>query len=244
MMMNWEPWTGCYPLSEGCANCYFYGPLAKRCGQNTITKTDEFLKPIEQNAKGCPKIAGGKTVATCFATDFFLPEADVWREDAWAMMKSRFDLTFMILTKRIDRFHVGLPADWGDGYDNVYLGCTAENQQLADERLPHFLSLPLKRRFIACSPLLGPINLSTYLRHGVEQVSVSGEQSRAARECNYDWVLHLRDQCADAGVRFWFKATGSLFRQNGELKKVNPFKQGSLAKELNINITHGQNLLA
>lgn len=39
--MNWEPWTGCYPASIGCDNCYFYGPNAKRYGQNTITKTDK-----------------------------------------------------------------------------------------------------------------------------------------------------------------------------------------------------------
>ncbi len=40
--MNWEPWTGCHQISDGCANCYFYGPNAKRYGQNTIQKTDKF----------------------------------------------------------------------------------------------------------------------------------------------------------------------------------------------------------
>ncbi len=46
--MNWEPWTGCYPYSEGCANCYFYGPYAKRYGQNTIQKTDKFDWPVRR----------------------------------------------------------------------------------------------------------------------------------------------------------------------------------------------------
>lgn len=50
--MNWEPWTGCYKISEGCTNCYFYGPHAKRYGQNTIQKTDKFDWPIRKNAKG------------------------------------------------------------------------------------------------------------------------------------------------------------------------------------------------
>jgi len=27
--MNWEPWAGCYKESDGCDNCYFYGPHAK-----------------------------------------------------------------------------------------------------------------------------------------------------------------------------------------------------------------------
>ena len=56
--------------------------------------------------------------------------------------------------KRIDRFLVSLPEDWGGGYDNVNIGCTVENQAKADERLPLFLSYPIKRRFIACAPLL------------------------------------------------------------------------------------------
>lgn len=41
--MNWEPWTGCYKISEGCTYCYFYGPHAIRYGQNVIEKTDKYL---------------------------------------------------------------------------------------------------------------------------------------------------------------------------------------------------------
>jgi len=233
--MNWEPWTGCYKVSDGCTYCYFYGPHSKRYGQNTITKTEEFDKPIAMTAKGTPKIISGKIVATCFATDFFIAEADEWRSEAWAMIKSRPDLEFLILTKRIDRFNVSLPIDWGEGYDNVNIGCTVENQEIADYRLPLFLSYPIKRRFVACSPLLGAIDLSEYM-NGIEHVSVGGETSREARECDYEWVLNIREQCVNAGITFWFKNTGSLFKRDGVIQKVNPFKQSSLAKELGINI--------
>lgn len=233
--MNWEPWTGCYKVSDGCTYCYFYGPHSKRYGQNTITKTEEFDKPIAMTAKGTPKIISGKIVATCFATDFFIAEADEWRSEAWAMIKSRPDLEFLILTKRIDRFNVSLPIDWGEGYDNVNIGCTVENQEIADYRLPLFLSYPIKRRFVACSPLLGAIDLSEYM-NGIEHVSVGGETSREARECDYEWVLNIREQCVNAGITFWFKNTGSLFKRDGVVQKVNPFKQSSLAKELGINI--------
>ena len=51
--MNWEPWTGCSYYSEGCKYCYYYGPYAKRYGQNEITKTDKFDWPIRKNKKGC-----------------------------------------------------------------------------------------------------------------------------------------------------------------------------------------------
>ena len=239
--MNWEPWTGCYPVSDGCKYCYLYGPYSKRCGQNTVEKTAEFDKPLLKTAKGAYKIQSGKIVATCFASDFFIPDADGWRGDAWAMIKERQDLDFLILTKRIDRFLVSLPSDWGNGYDNVNIGCTVENQDLADYRLPLFLSYPIKRRFVACSPLLGPIDLSPYL-DGIDHVSVSGETGREARVCDYDWVLDIREQCVAAGITFWFKGTGSLFMRDGVAQKVNPYKQGSLAKELDISILNGKKL--
>ena len=104
-----------------------------------------------------------------------------------------------------------------------------------------FLSYPIKRRFIACAPLLEAIDLTPYLQ-GVEHVSVGGETGREARECNYEWVLSLREQCVQAGVTFWFKNTGSFFRHDGVVEKINPFKQASRAKELGIDITDGKRL--
>lgn len=239
--MNWEPWTGCYKESIGCDNCYFYGPNAKRYGQNNITKTDKFYWPILKNKKNEYNIKGDKILATCFATDFFLPEADEWRKEVWLMIKERQDIEFLILTKRIDRFMKCLPEDWGDGYNNVNIGCTVENQELADYRLPLFLSYPIKKRFIACSPILGSIDLSSYL-YGVDHVTVSGENGKDARECDYEWVLDIRKQCEIAGTTFWFKSTGTLFKHDGIIEKINPFKQGSTAKELNINILDGKKL--
>ena len=239
--MNWEPWTGCYQHSEGCANCYFYGHHAKRYGQNTIQKTDKFDWPIRRNARGEYNIKGNKILATCFATDFFLPEADAWREEVWAMIKQRTDIEFLILTKRIERFPISLPKDWGAGYDNVNIGCTVENQEAADYRLPLFLSYPIKRRFIAYAPLLEAIDITPYL-HGVEHVTVGGETGRDARECNYEWVLDLHRQSVNAGKTFWFKNTGSLFRHDGILEKINPFQQTGRAKACGIDITDGKKL--
>lgn len=231
--MNWEPWTGCYAASDGCKYCYFYGPYSKRYGQNSIQKTGEFDKPVLKTARGVYKIPSGKIVATCFATDFFLPEADEWRASAWSMIKERSDLDFLILTKRIDRFFVSLPADWGDGYDNVNFSCTVENQAIADDRLPLFLSYPIKRRFVACGPLLGPIDLSTYM-HGIDHVTANGESGREARECDYDWVLAIREQCAKAGITFWFKALARFSNGTGWCKRSIRLSKAALPKNLEL----------
>lgn len=73
-------------------------------------------------------------------------------------------------------------------------------------------------------------------------MSVGGETSRDARLCDYDWVLQIREQCIKENVTFWFKNTGSVFEIDGEIKRINPFKQSSFAKELNINILNGKKL--
>lgn len=69
--MKWELWTGCYSICDGCANCCFYGPHAKRYGQNNIEKTDKFDWPIRTNVKGKYNIKENKTFTARFVTDFF-----------------------------------------------------------------------------------------------------------------------------------------------------------------------------
>jgi len=230
-LVNWEPWKGCYAVSPACKSCYYYAQHSRRFSQSQITKTDDFDKPVSKSHKNALKIPGGKTVVTCFMSDFFIEEADKWRHKAWQVIKQRSDLTFLILTKRIDRFHVSLPADWGDGYDNVIIGCTIENQEVADYRLPLFLSYPIKRRFISCVPLLEKINLEPYLSE-IDHVTVGGEIGQNVRECDYDWILDIQRQCAMTETSFWFKNTGSLFRKDGIAKKVHPVKQARYAKKL------------
>lgn len=234
--MVWEPWTGCYPVSAGCKYCYYYGLYAKRYGQSNIVKTNDFYKPIEiiyMPRKKITKyrIESGKIVYTCFTTDFFLPEADQWRVEAWDMIRKRSDLTFLFLTKRIDRFKISLPDDWKDGYENVRIGCSIEDQESADKRLPLYLSFPIKHRFIVCSPLIGKIDLSSYLQ-GIESVRAYGEAGKEARECDFKWILNLHEQCKSAKVQFDFVSTGRNFRHNGELKKINPYIQRKTARQL------------
>ena len=81
-------------------------------------------------------------VGMCFQTDFLIEEADEWRIECWKAIKERSDCTFFFLTKRIDRFLKCIPDDWGEGYENVIVCCTIENQETADSRLPIFNNLP------------------------------------------------------------------------------------------------------
>ena len=70
------------------------------------------------------------------------------------MIRIRSDLRFFFITKRIDRLMQVLPPDWGGGYENLAVGCTVENQAMADYRLPLLLDAPLRHKLVICAPLL------------------------------------------------------------------------------------------
>ena len=180
-------------------------------------------------------------MATCFMTDFFMEDADAFRSEIWQMIKHRDDLIFIILTKRIERVQECLPNDWGDGYHNVILGCTIENQKRADQRLPIFVELPIKYKFISCVPLLEKTDLSTYLDQ-IKFVAVGGEIGKKARLCDYDWLLDIRDQCIQHHATFWFKNSGSRLKHHGKIKNIHPIFQNKFAKKSNINVLQIENL--
>lgn len=236
-MAAWNLWHGCHKYSEGCKHCYVYRGDAKRGKDSSIvTKTSYFDAPIKKNRKGEYKIPSGSTVYTCFSSDFFIKDADEWRSDAWDMIRERSDLNFLMITKRIERLQECVPSDWGEGYDNVTICCTMENQDRVDSRMPIYKNAPIKHKIIICEPILGAIDLSPYLDLQIEQVVVGGESGYSARPCNFDWVMDIRQQCIDRKIPFWFKQTGSKLIKDGQLFKVARQFQHSQARKANINI--------
>ena len=176
-------------------------------------------------------------VYTCFTSDFFVSDADEWRSDAWEMIRQRSDLNFMMITKRIDRLAQCLPDDWGDGYDNVTICCTVENQSRANYRLPIYRTSPIKHKIIICEPLLERIDLTPFrIGEWVEQVVVGGESGYDVRPCDFDWVMELHDVCAKNGISFWFKQTGAKFIKDGKLYHVKRQFQHSQARKAGINL--------
>lgn len=235
-MDAWNPWHGCKKISPGCKNCYVYRrdeSIGKDASQ--VYQTKQFDLPVRKMKSGQYQFVSKKTVFTCATSDFFLEEADNWREEAWRMMKQRSDLQFLIFTKRIHRFQVALPEDWNDGYKNVWIGCTVEDQKRAEERLPFFLSLPIQHKIINCEPILEQIDVSHYL-NGIQQVSVGGESGKNARMCRYQWIEFLRRQCIEAGVSFYFHQTGAVFEKDGRVYAIERKKQYTQAPRAGLDI--------
>lgn len=232
----WNPWHGCKKYSEGCKNCYVYR-RDEALGKNAsvIEKNKEFNLPLKKKKDGTYKIPSGETLFTCMTSDFFLEEADIWRADVWKIIKERSDIFFMIITKRIARFNECIPKDWGDGYDNVGIICTVENQKQCDIRLPLFKAAAIKHKFIGCEPLLTDIDLEKHLDNTILQVSCGGESGIGARECNYNWILSIREQCIRKGVPFHFKQTGANFIKDGKRYKIDRKDQSRQARKAAID---------
>lgn len=218
-------------------HCYIHKGDAKRgINTNDILKTKDFCKPVEKLKNGSYKLRSG-IVYTCFSTDFLLQDADDWREECWTMIRERADCTFLFLTKRIERFMECIPEDWGDGYENVVVCCTIENQENADRKLSVFQTLPIKNKCITAQPLIGPIDLGKYLDH-IELVVVGGESDRDARPLDYDWVLNIREQCIRKQVSFEFRQCGTHFIKDGKQYRLQTKDLCSQARKANIDY-HG-----
>jgi len=234
-MAFWNPLRGCHRYSEGCKYCFIHKGDAKR-GTDTdnVVKLAGFSAPIAVNKKGEYALKSGQLVYTCFSTDFLLDDADMWRDECWRMIKQRPDLHFLFLTKRIERFEKCAPKDWGEGYDNVTIGCTVENEEIAEKRLGVFTKLPIKHKNIVIQPMLEEINIEPYLEN-IELVVVGGEYDRNARPFNYNWVLSVREQCVKHNVSFSLRQLGSNFIKDGKLHKLNYGMLFKYAKELNLD---------
>lgn len=234
-MTIWSPWRGCHRKSEGCLHCYIHKGDAKR-GVDTslIRRSDMYDLPSQRKKNGEYRVAPGSTVYVCFQSDFLIEEADAWRRECWQIMKERSDLHFIFLTKRIERFMTCIPSDWGNGYANVTVGVSVENQRRADERLSILNDLPIVHKNIILQPMISSMDIRKYLK-GVELVIVGGESDNQARVLDYQWVLDIRDQCIRAGCAFEFRQCGTYFRKDGVLYKMKTKDLGWQARKAGIN---------
>jgi len=158
---TWNPWHGCTKISPGCKFCYMYRDKA-RYGQDpsrVVRSKTTFNAPLKWDDPAL--------VFTCSWSDFFIAEADEWREGAWAVIRETPHLTYQILTKRPERIAECLPVDWGqqDRWQHVQLGVSVESADYK-WRLDQLLSIDAALHFASFEPLLGDVgNVADYLPH-------------------------------------------------------------------------------
>ena len=119
---------------------------------------------------------------------------------------------FHALPDRRRRWDCDSLLDDGDPYGSLWLGFSAERQTEFDERWRHMRDLAALGWiiFVSYEPAMGPLVLpKDFLALGDRaQVIAGGVSGRWPWAPHPDWFRAVRDQCAAAGVAFFFKQWG------------------------------------
>jgi protein gp37 len=218
---TWNPVTGCTRVSEGCDNCYA-AALANRLLRAHYTArlpvvaspeniadpfsvrlwSERLSEPLEERS---PKMIFVNSMSDLFHVD--IPD-DFIREIFKVMLRANWH-TFQVLTKRPSRA-ARFCRKYRDLFpsavvpEHIWIGTSVENQRVG-YRVAHLAKVPAAIRFLSCEPLIGPLTLDLT---NIDWVIVGGESGPVRRPMELLWAESIRDQCAAAGVPFFFKQVG------------------------------------
>lgn len=175
-------------------------------GTRVRTSEANWKTPISWNRKAL-KDKTRKRVFCSSLADVFEDREDLIapRADLFELIRKTPHLDWLLLTKRPENIKNMLPADWGNGWPNVWLGTSAEDQTRYDLRVPTLLAIPATVHFISAEPLIGPIKLAHGKKDGLDWVIVGGESGTGFREMKTEWACAVRDDCQRLGTTFFFK---------------------------------------
>ena len=184
----------------------------KRC-------TSTWGQPLKWQRKA-KKAGEYKSVFACSYSDFFLPEADGWRDDAWALIRQTPNLIWQLASKRTHLIAERLPKDWGDGYKNVWLGTSVELKKYLP-RLDYLREIPCALRWVDFAPTLEDLmpELTEHI-DGFGWVNASGETGCNAvdpRPFDLQWARNIRALCSERGIPFYLSHVGGRSRYPGRL---------------------------
>lgn len=202
---TWNPVTGCTKVSPGCKNCYAERLAARLLAMGNPRYRNGFAVTLHPDQLTLPlRWRRPRRVFVNSMSDLFHPSVpekyirrifDVMAEAHWH--------TFQILTKRSDRLAALAPdLPWPP---NVWPGVSVENARYT-WRIAHLQTVPAAMRFLSVEPLLGAIPKLPL--QGIQWVIVGGESGGGRRPMAEAWARDIRDQCANAGVAFFFKQWG------------------------------------
>lgn len=189
---TWNPWHGCEKVSPGCKFCYMFREK-RQYGQDpelVVRSKTTFTAPL--------KWADPSLVFTCSWSDWFIEQADAWREEAYGIIRSTPHV-YQILTKRSERMAAHMPAL---PLGNVWWGVSVENRKHGLPRIDHLRGID-GNRFISFEPLLedlGAIDLT-----GIGWAIVGGESGPQRRTMEIPALASIVEQCVAQRVPVFVK---------------------------------------
>ena len=181
---TFNAWWGCAKVSAGCAHCYadtfqrryqfdVFGYEASGERKPLRTFGDKhWSEPVKWDRDA--QQAGVRRRVFCASmADVFddHPDTAPLRARLFALIRSTPHLDWQLLTKRPENILHMLPDDWDDGYPNVWLGTSVENDVAGEKRVPLLLQVPAKVRFLSCEPLLEDVSLTWDMLYRPQQCS-------------------------------------------------------------------------
>jgi len=227
---TWNPVVGCSVISPGCHNCYAMlmamrlkaMALADIAAGREPGRKRHYIEVIDDKGRWNGKVV---LVSEALADPlrwtapqmvFVNSMSDLFHENLPAqavrkvceVMATARQHTYQVLTKRADRLCEMLSGPLREFAElpNVWWGTSVENIRHGLPRLEHLRRTPAAVRFLSIEPLLedlGRIDLTD-----IHWVIVGGESGTRARPMDAAWVRSIRDQCVEAGVKFFFKQWG------------------------------------
>ena len=225
---TFNPWVGCTKIARrkgapsACDFCYAES-WAKRSGQvkwgdnpRRRTTAAYWRGPQAWNARACAfqRSHGRRQRVFCASlADVFDNQVDPrWRADLFSLIRECDELDWQLLTKRPQNIRKMLPADWGNGYPNVWLGTTTEDAQAYRQRAAHLMEVPAVVRFISYEPAigpLGPLSLDGWVPDWVIMGGESGVRADRLRRTDPIWVREAITECRRVGAAPFLKQWGT-----------------------------------
>jgi protein gp37 len=218
---TWNPVTGCDKISPGCLRCYaerFSERFRGVPGHPFEQGFDLQLRPerLDQPLRW----KSPRRVFVNSMSDLFhkgIPDEFIGR--VFDTMERADQHVFQVLTKRSSRLAAFTRRRYRDVAppSNVWLGVSVEDGQRKG-RITHLRRAVASVRFLSVEPLIGPMGRMELA--DIDWVIVGGESGPGHRPMLPQWVDEVQEQCADAGVAFFFKQWGGLRpKTNGRLLK-------------------------
>lgn len=216
---------GCEKISPGCKNCYA-DTLSHRFGEdvwgaNKPRKTfgaKHWKEPLKWNKKAAEAGILAKVFSSSMCDNFEdHPTITAEREKLWDLIRKTPNLIWQLLTKRADRIKDNLPPDWGDGWPNVWLGVSIENNDYV-WRAEYLRDIPVVCRFISYEPALGPLHELDLT--DIQWLIYGGESGDGYRPDDPSWAREVKEMCEKSGTTFFYKQT------SGSRSGSNPYLDG------------------
>ncbi len=207
---SWNPISGCSPCSPGCVNCYAEMMSRRLKGRFGYHYQNPFQITLHKEKLKEPlRLKKPRKIFPCSMGDLFHPDVpESWIDALFQVTTLARQHTYQILTKRpermqkylsiiVSKYQIEVPA-------NLWFGVTAENQQMADQRIPVLIDTPVANRFISIEPMLEAVDISCYIKN-IDWVIVGGETGVKARDMEPRWAIEIKDLCRGNHVPFFFK---------------------------------------